>query len=267
MTNQISDHEPADAIAPQMETLPAALRKALGKTGPRVRQGLWLAAGIAVAASVISAPSQAAYIGSIPVGTAPNDFISTYVAPGALIEGWFASNLYLTGDPAAITVQVFGGEAGYLNAFALGSYIYPGATGDTIANVGPSSLGAEDAIASGAFAHASGLLDFSFLINGLLGVLNGSNTDVAGTPSFFVALDNNYVFDTGIDGSTAGTGSSVFLFLDDAGANGDADHDDLVVRLTAQGGTFWVPEPASLGLLGIGLIGIGLVRGRRARRT
>ncbi len=45
---------------------------------------------------------------------------------------------------------------------------------------------------------------------------------------------------------------------------GDADYNDFIVRVNlTSGGPQSVPEPASLGLIGLGLLGLGLARRRR----
>lgn len=97
----------------------------------------------------------------------------------------------------------------------------------------------------------AGTLDFRFVVNSGSGsVTNGSNGDdsagLAGI-NFFLSMDDSY----------DRYGHSIVVFLDDAGAGPDDNHDDMVVRITR------VPEPGTLALLGIGLIGLALTRRRK----
>ena len=53
-------------------------------------------------------------------------------------------------------------------------------------------------------------------------------------------------------------GNTAWLLWDDSGSDIDDNHDDLIIRLT-----YRVPEPATLGLLGLGLLGVGAIRRKR----
>ena len=64
-------------------------------------------------------------------------------------------------------------------------------------------------------------------------------------------------------GTSAGSGgrscSTLYLFLDDGGAGPDDNHDDFLVRMTLTS----VPEPTTIGLLGLGLLVLGRRRFNR----
>jgi hypothetical protein len=63
----------------------------------------------------------------------------------------------------------------------------------------------------------------------------------------------------------ASGGNTLLLALDDGGGGSvpDDNHDDLVVRITLEGGSFQVHEPATLGLFGAGPLGLGFAARRR----
>jgi len=59
-------------------------------------------------------------------------------------------------------------------------------------------------------------------------------------------------------GFRAEENGSWLTFWDDSAANDDDDYDDLIARVY-----YRVPEPATLGLMGLGLLGLGLASRRR----
>jgi hypothetical protein len=207
---------------------------------PLAAVGALLIAGAANAGFVIVNNSAPAVSTVSPIPT-NNDFRSQLIAAGvtqfslggvlSLTPGALGAGNY------AIDIDVFAAEAGILNRFTYGavSYTAPGNLSWAMRRQGTIS------------GPAGGVLPFEFCATSISRCLTNTQNDATQFGS-----EQSIGMWVSEDGNTA------WLLWDDSGASFDDNHDDLIVRLT-----YRVPEPATLGLLGLGLLGVGAVRRKR----
>ena len=138
----------------------------------------------AVAALCLVAPARAATVSGgteeIEATAATNDVFGK-------VDGWFGGNLFSQG-PQTVQYTLLGYEAGYINAFTVGStLVFTGGGGFSTSQ-----------IVSPLIFSANGVVNFSFSANGgVSSVFDGSNVSLAtlsnpatppGLPNFFIWL-------------------------------------------------------------------------------
>lgn len=223
-----------------------------------------LAATVAGTALLMGAGSASAVtMGAIPGGGSNEGLETIYGLGTTSVGGWYGGSLAVEGSDgtATVTAAFHGSEASFDNSFTLGTETAM-TTGGGTSPVGVFNLVPIDTRTISNVAD--GLLSFSFgYPSG--SVVNGANPDGSGAsspPNFFITF-------AACGGEMAFAGSCVDLWFDDGGAGPDDNHDDMMVRLSIEGGNFRVPEvpvPASVPLLLSGLAGIGLVARRKAKK-
>lgn len=152
-----------------------------------------------------------------------------------------------TDQAGTISYYYYGKEAGYSNQF-----IAAGGSIEHTTGFAPYENRFADPLFLGSQSVGAGWLDFSFC----------AYTSAGAAPACVSNFWNDTLrYESLRSIAISIVGDSAWLFWDDSGAGPDDNHDDMLVRAVFRPAAS-VPEPGTLGLLGLGLLGATLVRRR-----